>query len=125
MLYTVMKTSFSIAAATTLLLLGSTGEAWAHAHPVQQTPAPNTTVSAPAAVTVVYTEPIEAALSRLNVLDAQGKQVNTAKAHVTDSGHKSLEVTLPKLSPGQYTVQWVAVADDGHRTHGGYTFTVK
>lgn len=124
-MHTVVKTSFSITAATSLLLVASMGQAWGHAHPVQQTPAPDTTISAPAAVTIVYTEPIEAALSRLNVLDAQGKQVNTAKAHVTDSNHKSLEVALPKLSPGQYKVQWVAVADDGHRTHGGYTFTVK
>jgi hypothetical protein len=122
---TVIKTSFSIAATTTLLLLGSMGQAWAHARPVQQTPAPDTTVSAPSTVSIVYTEPVEAALSHLNVLDAQGKQVNTAKAHVADSGHKSLEVAVPKLAPGQYKVQWAVVADDGHRTHGDYTFTVK
>ncbi|CAM5209606.1 Protein YobA [Castellaniella defragrans] len=124
-MHAVVKTSFSLAAATSLLLLGSMGQAWAHAHPVQQTPAPDSSVSAPAAVNILYTEPIEAALSHLNVLDAQGKQVNTAKAHVTDRGHKSLEVALPKLSPGQYKVQWAVVADDGHRTHGSYTFTVK
>jgi methionine-rich copper-binding protein CopC len=124
-MYTTVKTSISIAAATGLLLFASVGQAWAHARPAQQTPAPDATVSAPAAVTILYTEPIEAALSRLNVLDAQGKQVNTAKAHFTDSDHKSMQVALPKLSPGRYKVQWVAVADDGHRTHGSYTFTVK
>ncbi|MBV2180223.1 MAG: copper homeostasis periplasmic binding protein CopC [Castellaniella sp.] len=124
-MHTAVKTAFSIATATGLLLVVSMGQAWAHAHPVQQTPAPDTTISAPGAVTIVYTEPIEAALSRLNVLDAQGKQVNTAKAHVTDSNHKSLEVALPKLSSGHYKVQWAVVADDGHRSHGSYTFAVK
>ncbi len=124
-MHTAVKTAFSIAAAMGLLLVAGLGQAWAHAHPVQQTPAPDTTIDAPTAVTIVYTEPIEAALSHLNVLDTQGKQVNTAKAHVTDSNHKSLEVALPKLSPGKYKAQWVVVADDGHRSHGSYTFAVK
>lgn len=122
---TPMKTSFSIAAAAGLIFLGSMGQAWAHPRPVQQAPAPNTTVSAPATVSILYNEPIESALSHLNVLDAQGKKVNTTKAHVADGNHKSLEVALPKLSPGQYKVQWAVVANDGHRTHDSYAFTVK
>jgi copper resistance protein C len=29
------------------------------------------------------------------------------------------------LQAGRYTVHWVAVASDGHRTHGDYAFEVK
>ncbi|QCP51984.1 copper resistance protein CopC [Trinickia violacea] len=28
-------------------------------------------------------------------------------------------------APGVYTISWVAVAADGHRTQGHYSFTVK
>lgn len=120
----IVRALFSIAAAG-LLLAGGISQAWAHAHVAQQTPAPDATVSAPAVVSIRYTEALEPALSQLNVLDAQGKQVNTAKAHVSDSGHKTLEVALPELVAGQYRVEWAVVADDGHRSAGSYTFTVK
>jgi methionine-rich copper-binding protein CopC len=36
-----------------------------------------------------------------------------------------MSVTLNPLTPGDYAVAWVAVAEDGHRTQGHYTFTVK
>jgi methionine-rich copper-binding protein CopC len=32
---------------------------------------------------------------------------------------------VPALDPGQYTVQWAAVSDDGHTTQGSYQFTVQ
>jgi copper resistance protein C len=36
-----------------------------------------------------------------------------------------MTVVLPPLPSGTYTVHWVAVSVDSHRTQGGYNFTVK
>ncbi|HEU0229979.1 MAG TPA: copper resistance protein CopC [Burkholderiaceae bacterium] len=107
------------------LFLGGTGQAWAHAHPVQESPAPKSVVTAPNEVRIVYDDPLEPAFSHLNVLTLQGKQVNQAKSSVEGHAHKTMLVALPTLSAGQYQVRWVAVATDGHRTQGHYTFTVK
>ena len=54
-----------------------------------------------------------------------GKQMNTAKAAVDAHDPAIMTVPLPALSAGHYTVHWVAVASDGHRTHGDYAFDVK
>jgi methionine-rich copper-binding protein CopC len=37
----------------------------------------------------------------------------------------SFTLTLPALAPGNYTVQWAAVAaDDGHVTRGTFKFSI-
>jgi hypothetical protein len=98
--------------------------AFAHAHPRAQTPAPDATVSTPHEVTIDYTEGLEPAFSSLVVIDAQGKQVNSARSSVDATDKKRMSVTLPELKPGTYQVEWTAVADDGHRTQGHYMFNV-
>jgi len=62
------------------LLLATAQLAFAHAHPAQQTPAPDATVEAPHEVAIDFTEGLEPAFSKLNVVDAAGKQVQRAKA---------------------------------------------
>ncbi|RBJ68526.1 copper resistance protein CopC, partial [Pseudomonas sp. MWU12-2534b] len=59
------------------------------------------------------------------VTDAQGHAVTSGKAEVDASNRKHMSVALNPLAPGVYTVAWVAVALDGHRTQGHYAFTVK
>lgn len=99
--------------------------ALAHAMPKQQTPAPNATVGAPHEVSIEFSEGLEAAFSTLTVTDAHGKPVTSAKSSVDASDKKHLSVALGELAPGAYQVKWTAVADDGHRTQGHYTFNVK
>ncbi|TAM86481.1 MAG: copper resistance protein CopC [Candidimonas sp.] len=108
-----------------VLTLGVAGQAWAHAHPVHETPAPGATVAAPEQVRISYDNPLESAFSHLTVRNAEGKPVNRAKSSVEGRSRKIMRVALPALSAGKYEVRWVAVADDGHRTQGHYTFTVK
>ena len=36
-----------------------------------------------------------------------------------------MQVALTNLTAGTYTVAWIAVASDGHRTQGHYAFTLK
>ena len=99
--------------------------AFAHVFPQKQEPAAGATVASPAQVRVMFDGPLEAAFSSLTVTDASGKQVNTEKATVDEHQRALITVPLPTLAAGRYTVHWVAVASDGHRTHGDYGFNVK
>jgi copper resistance protein C len=108
-----------------MMCLALATPAWAHVFPRAQTPAAGAKVAAPAQVRVVFDGPLEAAFSSLTVTNAEGQQVNTAKAVVDSQTQDTLSLALPVLPAGKYTVHWVAVADDGHRTHGDYAFEVK
>jgi methionine-rich copper-binding protein CopC len=99
--------------------------AFAHVFPQKQEPGAGATVASPAQVRVIFDGPLEAAFSSLTVTDASGKQVNTQKAAVDEHQPALIAVPLPPLAAGHYTVHWVAVASDGHRTHGDYAFNVK
>jgi methionine-rich copper-binding protein CopC len=69
-------------------------------------------------------EPLEIAFSTLTVLDASGRRVDRADAHL-DAGDKTLlRVSLPPLAPGVYTVRWRAVSIDTHVTQGEFVFRV-
>jgi copper resistance protein C len=121
-----MKTSsytrFLVAACT----LAIAQFAHAHAYPKQQTPAPNSVVDHPITqVKIVFDDGLESAFSSLSVTNAAGQTVTTEKSLVAAADDKTMTVAVPKLQPGVYTVHWVAVAKDSHRTHGDYTFTVK
>ena len=107
------------------LLLVTAQLAFAHAHPTQQTPAPNATVEAPHEVAIDFTEGLEPAFSTLTVIDAAGKPVNSAKSTVDESNKKHMSVPLGELKTGTYQVEWTAVANDGHRTQGHYLFNAK
>ncbi|NYH20730.1 copper resistance CopC family protein [Paraburkholderia bryophila] len=99
--------------------------AFAHVFPQKQEPGAGATVASPAQVRVIFDGPLEPAFSSLTVTDAAGKQVNTEKSAVDAQQAAAIAVPLPTLAAGRYTVHWVAVADDGHRTHGDYGFNVK
>jgi methionine-rich copper-binding protein CopC len=101
------------------------GLAFAHVFPQKQEPGAGATVTSPPAVTITFDGPLEPAFSTLTVTDASGKQVNTAKAIVDPQRPTVMSVALPALATGRYTVNWAAVAADGHRTHGDYRFDVK
>jgi methionine-rich copper-binding protein CopC len=101
------------------------GNAWAHAHPKSMVPAADATVAAPAEVSMTFTEALEAAFSSIAVVDAAGHAVANGKAEVDSVAPTVMHLALPALAPGVYTVKWVAVARDGHRTSGSYSFTVK
>ncbi|SAK50701.1 copper resistance CopC family protein [Caballeronia ptereochthonis] len=107
------------------LSLAWAGAVRAHVFPRTQVPAAGATVSPPGEVRIVFDGPLEPAFSSLTVTDASGKQVNAAKAVVDSQHQEAIAVELPPLKSGHYTVHWIAVASDGHRTHGDYGFDVK
>ncbi|WP_027820613.1 copper resistance CopC family protein [Paraburkholderia bannensis] len=100
--------------------------AWAHAYPKHQEPPAGSTVQAKLnAVVIDFDDALEPAFSSITVTDAQGKAVTNGKSEVEPSNSKRISVGVSSLTPGVYTVAWVAVAADGHRTQGHYRFTVK
>ena len=100
--------------------------AQAHALPVRSDPAPNAILrKAPTQVTIWYDDALVAANSHISVLDPKGHEVDRRDSRVSRSNPRQMSVTLAKLSPGTYTVLWVAQsADDGHITEGSFVFSV-
>jgi len=96
----------------------------AHAFLDHADPRVGSTVDAPpSAVTLSFTEPIEPAFCRVDVEDGAGKKLATDG--VRHPAPDRLELPLPALSPGEYTVHWAVVSVDTHPTEGRFTFTVR
>ncbi|MFP4889639.1 copper resistance protein CopC [Paraburkholderia sp. EG304] len=123
-----MMTSFEYhAMRVAALIAGLTlaSAALAHVFPQKQEPGAGASVAAPAQVKLTFDGPLEPAFSSLSVTDASGKQVGTRKSSVDAQQPAVMTLPLPTLAAGHYTVHWIAVAPDGHRTHGDYGFDVK
>lgn len=100
--------------------------AHAHAYPTHQAPSAGSTVTTSIKdVTIDFDDGLEPAFSSIAVTDAQRKSVTSDKAVVDPANRKHMSIALNALTPGLYTVAWVAVAADGHRTQGHYTFTAR
>jgi methionine-rich copper-binding protein CopC len=117
--------SFFRLPAVALVVAVGTIPALAHSRPKTMTPPANSTVSAPAELSVFFTEPLEPKFSSLQLLDSHGQVLSTSASVVEPSNHAHMTLALPKLAPGTYNVHWVSAALDGHRMDGTYSFAVK
>ncbi|BAV47820.1 Cu resistance protein [Mesorhizobium loti] len=102
------------------------GPAFAHAHLKSVTPADKAIIStSPMAVTLDFTEGLNLAFSGANLQDASGSQVSSGKAQLSNED-ETLTIPLQSaLRPGDYTVKWHILSNDGHKSDGSYSFTVK
>lgn len=111
----------------TLLIAGAmlSGGAWAHAHLKSQSPAADSSVTAPAELRLEFTEGVEAGFSQVTVSDASGAAVALQPVATAANDKKILLVrpTQP-LAPGDYTVMWKVVSVDTHKSAGSYRFKV-
>ena len=98
--------------------------AFAHTAPVTMTPPADSTVSSPPNVTINFSGALEPKFSSITVTNAAGHVVNKEPSAV-GADTKVMTVPLPPLPPGVYTVHWVGVSTDTHRSQGDYKFTVK
>jgi methionine-rich copper-binding protein CopC len=113
-------------AAIALLAVSLSGPASAHATLVSSTPAANSAAaSGVQQVRLKFSEPIEIKLSKVSIKGPRGVVATSTMA--LDPSDKTVLVLsfAAPLSPGQYTVDWQAVAADTHRTHGTFSFTVQ
>jgi copper resistance protein C len=107
--------------ACTLLLLIQGG--WAHAFLNHAQPAVGSQIhSAPAQVKIWFTEKLEPALSKIQVFDISGQEVDKRDVKIDKSNAALLTVSLSELKPAKYKVLWRAVSVDTHVTTGSFTF---
>ena len=109
--------------AAALVFLGAFGgQAHAHAFLDHAEPRVGTTVkSAPAKLTLTFTQDIEPAFSSVKVTDSKGREVGKGNVQVQGA---LMQVALGALGPGDYTVTWRVVSVDTHVTEGDFVFHV-
>ena len=114
-----------VAAAVLAAGLAASGPALAHAFLKSATPAVGSTLpTAPANVTIDYTEGVEPKFSTIQVQDATGARVDSGDVQAAAGDDRRLTVGLKPLRPGTYKVTWRVTATDTHKTEGSYAFTV-
>ncbi|MGH3487057.1 MAG: copper resistance protein CopC [Actinopolymorphaceae bacterium] len=80
--------------------------------------------TAPHAVTLTFTEPVDLGLGAVQVLDSAGSVRTDALAHRPGD---ATTITVPirgSLSDGVYTVSWQVTSSDSHPVRGAFAFTV-
>jgi copper resistance protein C len=103
----------------------ATSAAFAHAQLMKSEPAADADIAAPQSIVLHFDDDLIAKFSSFKLTDVDGASVAITPAASQDS--KSLTATPAKpLAPGLYTVSWTATSqDDGHKTTGTFSFTVK
>lgn len=122
-----MKLSKAILAVTFAAGILVVQQAQAHAHLKSSEPVAKSEVSAsPTALTLSFTEDLEASFSGAELKDSQGGIVKTGKAALSPDSKSVLIVPVNSpLKAGSYEVDWHALSVDGHKTKGNYNFSVK
>ena len=115
-----LLTKLLLTACTLLLLIQGS---WAHAFVDHTEPAVGSQISgAPIQVKIWFTEKLEPALSKIQVFNISGLEVDKRDVKIDPSNAALLTVSLPELKPGKYKVLWRAVSVDTHVTTGNFTF---
>jgi copper transport protein len=104
----------------------SAGPAVAHANLVSsQPPAGANVPQAPGAVVLHFSEPLNQALSTIEVSGPAGSIATAGPTEVLPGEPSAMRRPLGLLRPGVYAVHWSAVSsDDGHTEEGSYAFAV-
>ncbi len=124
-----LRIAFAACAAVALAV--AAGPAFAHAKLLSESPPAEDAPGAVAGSTPVtefrltFSEGLNAAFSKAIVTDAAGNPVATQSIALDPSDDKVLVVTFAApLTKGEYSVDWTAVAGDGHKTTGTYKVNV-
>lgn len=109
------------------------GAALAHVELTASSPAAGAEVKAPKAITLTFSQPVDASTAAANIVmtampgvQNHGEMViRNFTADWSDDG-QTLTLALRKpLSAGTYEVRWQAAAADGHGMNGTIVFDVK
>jgi copper resistance protein C len=115
-----MKMILSVA--VLLVLIPS---AWGHAFIDHAEPAVGSKVAlVPSVVKIWFTERLEPALSKIEVFDSQGSEVDKRDTKVDPANRQLLIVSLPVIKTGKYRVVWRVVSVDSHVTNGSFEFEI-
>lgn len=99
--------------------------ALAHGKLLRSTPTADSHMpSAPREVQLTFSESMELAVSRVQLLGADGRAITLAKPALSDAG-RTISAGIPTtLAAGTYTVNWRVAGRDGHPVAGKFRFTV-
>ncbi len=105
-------------------------KAYAHAIPVNETPAPDSIFEKddlPSKVIIDFSERPVPSISTIQVLNEKNERVDNGDFVIIGDHDREAMTTLDtkKLTDGVYTVSWMAQsADDGHIAKGSYVFVI-
>jgi copper resistance protein C len=115
-----MKTILSVA-----VIFVFTPSVWAHAFIDHAEPAVGSKLaSPPTMVRIWFTERLEPALSKIQVFDSQGGEVDKRDTKVDPTNQQLLVVSLIAMKAGRYRVSWRTVSVDTHVTSGSFEFEI-
>jgi methionine-rich copper-binding protein CopC len=107
-----------------LALLLAFAPAAAHSLLLESTPPANSALTAsPTELRLRFNNRIEKRLSRLRLVDEQGKSLDLAVT--ADGAADWLTAGVPAIAPGRYRVEWQVLSTDGHVVSGRFSFQVK
>ncbi|GBR53026.1 copper resistance protein CopC [Neokomagataea thailandica NBRC 106555] len=126
-----MRTKIAILAAS-FVALSAAPSVQAHAKLLTETPAINASGTAPAQITLNFSEKLVPAFSRVMLkmvsmpgMDMPTPQDVTVKSSVSADGKSLVAVPAEALDAGKYVVEYRAVSVDTHTVKGTYMFTVQ
>ncbi len=80
--------------------------------------------SPPKSLILHFNEPVEHDLAMITIYDWNGQPILIDSPQGGKERSKDLEVPVPDLKQGTYTVKWDIVSLDGHPVNGSYIFAV-
>jgi copper transport protein len=112
-----------VAVAALLVLPGVAG---AHALLKSSIPAAGADLKqAPHQLLLTFTEPPDPTLSLVTLVTSSGATVDTGKAKAVPGAPTELQLSVPQIPNGVYTVNWRTVSKtDGHVTGGSFAFGI-
>lgn len=122
-----MMKRYVVPAFAIAIVLAASTATLAHAFLDNATPKVGSVVAAPPkAISIQFTQPVEAAFSHIHLFAADGRAVDMGPA-VTDPADqtKLIAPIAATLAPGQYEVRWDVLSVDTHRTNGHFPFTYR
>jgi copper resistance protein C len=120
-----MRRIITAAVAAEMALIAAASVARAHAFLDHASPAVGSAIpTAPAAVTLWFTQDLEPAFCSVTVTDQAGQRVDLGNVQIPQGTPAELQVGLRPLPAGTYTVSWHVVSVDTHPTQGSFTFDV-
>jgi copper transport protein len=109
-----------------LLIMGGTRRAQAHAELVRSEPADNSVLDKPPEqIRLWFSEAVVPQFSSVKILDVEGNLIPTVSIQGDPGDPTFLQVELPVLAQGIYSVSWNVISgSDGHLSRGYIVFSV-
>jgi len=95
-----------------------------HLHLLRSSPAADSSVTAPAAVQLWFSESPELAVTTVRMTGPAGRTVRLGRLRAGDD-HSVVANVTGRLAAGRYTIAWRTMSHDGHPMRGTIPFRVR